>query len=193
MTRGNPDANDLLFGNAVPPVAFDVGTVVRFRVVEQGSIHRREVKWNPDTMRYEQGPFLYWDNKQKVTYETDNKVLDPVITVATTFAKWESVSEQTKKVGDDDGMRRIIAKGRKADGSLKDAIQAACEKAGVRKIVPGQYGEVRCVGEGKAANKTTKPPKLFEATWYVEPPEWAGQINTSSEAGDAGDDDSPFS
>lgn len=194
MTRQNPDANDLLFGNAIPAVAFDTGTVVRFRVVEQGSIHRREVKYNTDTGRYEQGDFLYWDGKKSVTYETDRKVMDPVLTVQTTFLKWEAVSDQTKKVGADDGMRRIVVKGRKAEGSLMEAVRAACSDAGVRKIEAGQYGEIECTGEGTPLRKKMNPPKLYAAKWYLTPPEWADQVPTGDAADDGEDDgdDSPF-
>jgi hypothetical protein len=194
MTRQNPDANDLLFGNAIPAVAFDKGTVVRFRVVDQSSIHRREVKYNADTNRYEQGDFLYWDGKKPVTYETDRKVLDPVITVQTTFLKWEAVSDQTKKVGADDGMRRIVIKGRKAEGSIMDAVRKACEVAGVRKIAAGQYGEISCTGEGKALRKGMNAPKLYAAVWHLEAPEWADQVPSgdASTGDDTDDDDSPF-
>lgn len=193
MTRQNPDANDLLFGNAIPAVAWDKGTVVRFRVVDQSSIHRREVKYNTDTGRYEQGDFLYWDGKKPVTYETDRKVLDPVITVQTTFLKWEAVSDQTKKIGADDGMRRIVVKGRKAEGSILEAVRKACQDAGVRKIEPGQYGEISCTGEGKALRKGMNAPKLYAATWYTTPPEWADQVPAGDDAStDDGDDDSPF-
>lgn len=195
MTRQNPDANDLLFGNAIPAVSWDKGTVVRFRVVDQSSIHRREVKFNNDTNKYEQGDFLYWDGRKPVTYETDRKVLDPVITVQTTFLKWEAVSDQTKKVGADDGMRRIVVKGRKAEGSILDAVRKAFEVAGLRKIAPGQYGEISCTGEGKALRKGMNAPKLYAATWYAEAPEWADQVPSAEAATDDGDDgdDSPFS
>lgn len=193
MSRQNPDANDLLFGNAVPAVAFDKGTKVRFRVVDQSSIHRREVKYNADTGRYEQGDFLYWDGKKPVTYETDRKVLDPVITVQTTFNNWEAVSDQTKKIGADDGMRRIVIKGRKAEGSILEAVRKACADAGVRKIEAGQYGEIECVGEGKPLRKGMNAPKMYAATWYTTPPAWASEVPAGETTGDDGDDDdSPF-
>ena len=194
MTRQNPDANDLLFGNAVPAVSFDVGTTVRFRVISQGSIHRREVKFDTDANKYEQGSFLYWDGKKPVTYETDRKVLDPVLTVQTTFGKWEHTSDQSKKIGADDGMRRIVAKGRKADGSLKDAVTKACEEAGVRKIEAGQYGEIKCIGNGKAVNKSMNPPKIYEAKWFTVAPEWADEVPSSDPTGtDLDEEESPFS
>lgn len=192
MTRQNPDANDLLFGNAIPAVAWDKNTEVKFRVIEQGSIHRREVKYNNDTGRYEQGDYLYWDGKKPVTYETDRKVLDPVITIQTTFTKWEAVSDQTKKVGEDDGMRRVVIKGRKAEGSIMDAVRKACADAGVRKIEPGQYGIIRCTGEGKAVRKNMNAPKLYAAEWFLTPPEWASQVPAGDAAADDDDDDSPF-
>ena len=193
MTRQNPDANDLLFGNAIPAIAWDKGTEVKFRVIEQGSIHRREVKYNNDTGRYEQGDYLYWDGKKPVTYETDRKVLDPVITIQTTFTKWEAVSDQTKKVGTDDGMRRVVIKGRKAEGSIMDAVRKACADAGVRKIEPGQYGIIRCTGEGKAVRKNMNAPKLYAAEWFLTPPAWADQVPAGdATAPDDDDDDSPF-
>jgi hypothetical protein len=192
MSRQNPDANDLLFGNTIPALAFDKGTKVRFRVVDQSSIHRREVKYNADTGRYEQGDFMYWDGKKPVTYETDRKVLDPVLTVQTTFLNWEAVSDQTKRVGADDGMRRIVIKGRKAEGSILEAVRKACADAGVRKIEAGQYGEIECIGEGKPLRKGMNPPKIYTATWYTTPPAWASEVPAGETIGDDDDDDSPF-
>lgn len=192
MSRQNPDANDLLFGNAIPALAFDKGTKVRFRVVDQSSIHRREVKYNADTGRYEQGDFMYWDGKKPVTYETGRKVLDPVITVQTTFLNWEAVSDQTKRIGADDGMRRIVIKGRKAEGSILEAVRKACADAGVRKIEAGQYGEIECTGEGKPLRKGMNPPKIYTATWYTTPPAWASEVPAGETTGDDDDDDSPF-
>lgn len=191
MSRQNPDANDLLFGNTIPALAFDKGTKVRFRVVDQSSIHRREVKYNADTGRYEQGDFMYWDGKTPVTYETDRKVLDPVLTVQTTFLNWEAVSDQTKRIGADDGMRRIVIKGRKAEGSILEAVRKACADAGVRKIEAGQYGEIECTGEGKPLRKGMNPPKIYTATWYTTPPAWASEVPAGETTGDD-DDDSPF-
>lgn len=192
MSRQNPDANDLLFGNTIPALAFDKGTKVRFRVVDQSSIHRREVKYNADTGRYEQGDFMYWDGKKPVTYETDRKVLDPVLTVQTTFLNWEAVSDQTKRIGADDGMRRIVIKGRKAEGSILEAVRKACADAGVRKIEAGQYGEIECTGEGKPLRKGMNPPKIYTATWYTTPPAWASEVPAGETIGDDDDDDSPF-
>jgi len=194
MTTHNPDANDLLFGNAVPVVSFDVGTKVRFRVVSQSAIHRREVKFNSDKNRYEQGLAQYWDDGKVVNYETDRKVLDPVITIQTTWSNWEGTSEQAEKVGADDGMRRVILKGRKEPKSLMDAVKDACKAAGVRKILPGHFGEIACDGEGKPARKNMSPPKLYSAVWHTEPPAWASELpGDDTDTDDAGDDDSPFS
>lgn len=192
MTTHNPDANDLLFGNAVPAVSFDVGTKVRFRVVSQSAIHRREVKFNSDKNRYEQGAALFWDDGKVVNYETDRKVLDPVLTIQTTFTNWEGLSEQAEKVGADDGMRRVILKGRKEPKSLMDAVKDACKAAGVRKILPGHFGEIACDGEGKPARKNMSPPKFYSAVWHTEPPAWASEL-PGDDTDDAGDDDSPFS
>lgn len=193
MSQQNPDANDLLFGNAVPAVSFDVGTKVRFRITAHGSIHRREVKFNSDKKRYEQGSALYWDEGKVVNYETDRKVLDPVITMQTTWSAWEGVSEQTEKVGPDDGMRRVIVKGRKAPKSLMDAVKDACKAAGVRRIEVGQYGEISCDGEGKPERKNMSPPKFYSAVWHTTPPAWASEV-PGADGGDEsdGDDDSPF-
>jgi hypothetical protein len=190
MAQKDADANDLLFGNAVPSVSWDTGTEIRARVVSQGSIHRRKVEYNSATGKYEQGKPLYWDDKKPVEYETDRKVLDPVLTLQTGFTGFEAMSDQADKSGADDGQRRVIVKGRKEPGSLMDAVRDAVKAAGLRKIEPGQWCEIRCTGEGKKANKNMNAPKLYEAVWYSKdnPPAWASEIPTEeSESADESD------
>lgn len=189
------DANDILFGNSAPAVSFDVGTTVRGRITAQTGIQRREVKFDTKTKTHEQGKPLWWKDGKTTTEKTDRPVMDPVLTLQTDFTKWEAVSAQVSRIGKDDGMRRVFVKGRsKANPqSLMDAVITACKEAGVRKISPGDFIEITCVGEGEKANKTMNAPKLYEAKYYTaaDAPDWASGLPTDSDESEP-DDDNPF-
>jgi hypothetical protein len=191
------DANDVLFGNSAPAMGFDVGTKVRGRIISQTAIQRKEVVPNKVTGQIEQGKHLYWKDGKTTTEKTDRPVMDPVLTVQTTFRNWEGVSPQRPKIGKDDGIRQIFIKGRSKQnpGSLMDAVILAVREAGVRKISVGDYIELSCTGEGKKANRGMNAPKLYEGTYWSadNPPAWASEVEPE-DSGDAepGEDDNPF-
>jgi hypothetical protein len=74
----------------------------------------------------------------------------------------------------DDGLRRIYAKGGKfevAEGSgaaMKDAIADAVRRSGAKRIEEGGKLTVAFTGKGKATNRGYSAPKLFKAKY--EPP-----------------------
>lgn len=191
------DANDILFGSAAPAMSFaNPGDKIRFKVVSQTSQHRRQVNYDSKADSYSQGDLLYWNDGKPTTVESDAPVLNPVLTVRSTFTKWEGVTNTGRVYGDDDGLRRIFLQGPRA----LNAIRAAFKDAGIRgKIEPGQYGEITFTKLGKPANKQAKPPKEWAAQWWTadSPPAWASEINAGSTSDDSGDgqpedDDNPF-
>ena len=187
------DANDLLFGSAAPAMTFgDTGDSIKFRVISQTSQHRKEVKYDSATRRYVQGEFLYWNDGKVTTEVSDSPALDPVLTVQSTFTNFEGISNAERAFGVDDGIRRIFIRGRKAEGSMMDAVKDACKNAGVRKIVAGQYGEITYTSDGPKATKNMNAPKVYSAVWYTpnNAPEWVTELPAADEP--EGDDDSPF-
>lgn len=72
---------------------------------------------------------------------------------------------------DDDGIRRIFAKGgkwevAKGDGmSMKDAIADAVKKAGAKSLDTGAKLSVAHTGLGKSKNRGYSPPKLYKAKY----------------------------
>ncbi len=194
------DANDILFGNAAPAMGFDVGTKVRGRITSHTAIQRKEVEPNKATGTIEQGKPLFWTSNGKTTTEkTDRPVMDPVLTVQTAFTNFEGCSPQFKRIGADDGLRRIFVKGRsKANpGSIMDAVVAACREAG-SKVNEGDFIELVCTGEGKKANRGMNAPKLYEATYWKadNPPAWAsdlpGDKSADEDEAPVEDEDNPF-
>lgn len=75
---------------------------------------------------------------------------------------------------DDDGVRRVFAKGgkwevAKGDGtSMKDAIADAVRKAGAKSLDTGARLTVAFTGLGKSKNRGYSAPKLYKAKY--EPP-----------------------
>jgi hypothetical protein len=73
--------------------------------------------------------------------------------------------------GEDDGTRRIFAKGgsyEAAEGtgtSMKDAIADAVKKAGARSLDTGGTLKVGFTGMGKKTNRGFNAPKLYRATY----------------------------
>jgi hypothetical protein len=191
------DANSLLFGSAAAAMSFDTkGTEVRFRLVTHTAQHRREVKYDATADKYVQGDLLYWNDGKVTTTKSAQPALDPVLTVQTTFRKWEGVSNAERAFGEDDGLRRIFIRGRKAPGSLMDAVKDACKAAGIRKIDSDQFGSIKYVSDGKKANKNMTAPKVYEAVWYPadKPPTWASELPADTSADDNApeEDDNPF-
>ena len=92
---------------------------------------------------------------------------------------------------DDDGMRRLYAKGGKfevASGSgtsMKEAIADAVKRASARKLDEGGKLTVALTGIGKKTNRGYNAPKLYKAKY--EAPK-----ATISEADLFGDDAEPF-
>jgi hypothetical protein len=75
------------------------------------------------------------------------------------------------KSADDDGLRRIFAKGGKYEvdsgtgTSLKDAIGDAVKKAGAQTLAVGGRLKVGYTGVGKKTNRGFSAPKLYRATY----------------------------
>lgn len=186
------DANSILFGSNSPAMGFDPGVKIRARIVEQSGVQRKKLNLDPKTNTFEQGEPLFWKDGKITTERTDRPVLDPVLTLQSAFAAWEGVSAQAPKIGKDDGLRRVFVKGRSKSTplSIMDAVIAACKEAGVRKILPGDFIEIECTGEGKRANKAMSPPKLYAAKYWPAstPPEWASEI-PSDDDNDVAEDD----
>lgn len=188
------DGNDLLFGNAAPSAAFDPETVVRGRVTEFGKNHRREF----DGKTRKQGDPLYWqaDGSQD-TKETDNPVLDPVLTLQTPFRSGEAMSKEVQ--GDDDGRRRVFLSGRSKKSayhkqSTLEAVRSAIIAAGVRKVSPGDFIEIECTGTGKPSARGINGAKLFSATYYpaAKPPAWAEDCDAGLAVVEVEDDEDVF-
>ncbi len=187
----NDAFDDLVFGNSTPAYSFkhDKAGVIRGRITGKSQSHRRELKYDKRSNSFEQGGLLYWgpDNKP-TTEETDRKVLDPVLTLQTTFGKWEGVKPAPE--GSDDGVRRlfVVARSKANPGSVMDAFRAACQAAKVRKVSVGDFVEVKRVsGAG-----TVDSPFVHAATYWTaeNPPEWASEVPADSEPD--GDADDPF-
>jgi hypothetical protein len=209
------EGNDLLFGSGAKSMGFETPKViaemikegedvslkassVRGRVTDFGKNHRRAYQADG------KGAPQYWSAEGKPTADkTDKPVLDPVLTLQTTYRDFEGAPTRDED-GQDFGLRRIFLKGRKAPNSAQDAIKSACAKAGVRAIREGDYVELICTKEGKRVgqagrpvNRSVSPPKEFEATYWTaaNPPEWAAECDKGLEldiVDDEGDDGNPF-
>lgn len=190
------DGNDLLFGNAAPAAAFDPGVKVRGMVTDFGKNHRREF----DGKTRQQGKPLYWqEDATQSTDVTDRPVLDPVMTVQTSFRAWEALPEDRNNLGTDDGLRRLFLSGRSkksayfAESTLQ-AVREAVVAAGARKVSPGDYVELECVGIGKPSARGINGAKRFTATYWLasNPPEWAAEVESDEPGEDPLDDENPF-
>ena len=100
------------------------------------------------------------EDNQPLTWPDGSPRMQLVITLAPTSAKGD----------DDDGIRKLYAKGGKyevADGtgtSMKDAIADAVKKAGARSIDAGRHAEGRLTpAMGKKTNRGFSAPKLYRA------------------------------
>lgn len=180
--------DDLVFGNATPAFSFKNVDTVRGRITGKSTSHRREITFDAKAKTYEQGDLMYWGSDNKPTTDvTDRPVLDPVLTLQTTFKKWEGVPNAPE--GDDDGIRRlfVVARSKANPGSVMDAFKAAC-RAAKSKVNIGDYVEMRRVG-GKGT--VTSPFTHAGDYWTAEnPPEWASEL--PAEESSDGDADDPF-
>jgi hypothetical protein len=100
------------------------------------------------------------ESNQPLTWPDGSPRMQLVITLQT-----------DEKSDEDDGIRRIFAKGGKyevATGngtSLKDAIADAVKKAGATSLDEGGKLKVGFTGEGKKTNRGFSSPKLYRATY----------------------------
>jgi len=101
------------------------------------------------------------DDNQPLTWSDGSPRMQLVITLQTKDHDGEN----------DDGMRRIYAKGGNfevAEGSgksLKDAIADAVKRAEARSIDEGGILKVAYTGNGKRTNRGYQAPKLFKASY----------------------------
>ena len=101
------------------------------------------------------------ESNQPLTWPDGSPRMQLVITLQTT--------ERTDD--NDDGVRRIYAKGGKYEvasgtgSSLKDAIADAVRKSGSQSLTEGGTLKVGYSGEGKKTNRGFSAPKLYRATY----------------------------
>lgn len=82
-----------------------------------------------------------------------------------------SLATDLRDDGDDDGIRKVYAKGGKyevASGSgtsMKDAIADAVKRSGVKTIEEGGKLTIAFTGEGKKTNRAYSAPKLYKAKY----------------------------
>jgi hypothetical protein len=139
------DANSFLFGGGGKAAKFDnLGDTV------QGTI--TDVQVNQQTSMEDNTPLTWPDGSPRMQL---------VITLAT----------DEREGDDDDGMRRLYAKGGRyevAEGagtSMKDAVADAVRKAGARSIDEGGTLKVGYSGVGKKTNRGYSAPKLYRAVY----------------------------
>jgi hypothetical protein len=111
----------------------------------------------------------------KVAQQTDMETGAPLTWADGSPRKQLIISIQTNDRidGDDDGIRRVFAKGGNyevAEGtgkSMKDAIGDAVKKAGATTLDEGGTLKVGFTGLGKKTNRGFSAPKLFKAVYTV--------------------------
>ena len=139
------EASDFLFSGGSRAAKFDnIGDTVEGRITDATVSQQTDMETNQ--------PLTWADGSPRmqlvVTLQTDSHV-----------------------DGDDDGTRRVFAKGGKyevAEGSgtsLKDAIADAVKKAGARSLDAGGTLKVGFTGLGKKTNRGFSAPKLYRATY----------------------------
>ena len=134
-TTTHDDVNAFLNQSGAPSAKFaSIGTTVK------GTVIAAEVR---DQTDFTTGEVLRWDNgdprKQLVvTLQTD---------------------ERDGDINDDDGTRRLFAK-----GNMLNAIKAAVRKAGAN-LEPGGTLVVKYVADGDPPKKGLNAPKLYEAAY----------------------------
>lgn len=143
----NQDANDFLFSEGSKAAKFEnIGDSV------EGTVVDFDVKQQTDL-----------DNGTPLTWTDGSPRMQMVISLQTT----------DRADGDDDGIRRIFAKGGNyevAEGtgtSMKKAIGDAVKKAGASKFETGATLKVGYSGVGKKTNRGFNAPKLYRATYTL--------------------------
>lgn len=208
--------DDIMFGQrSVPSWTFNakegpayVGPdhTVRMKVTKFDSMHGREFVFNPKTGKQEQGDLRWWvDGRPQAAPEAPEVVnrgvrgparpyLLPVLEGETAFRAWEGVSN--KPDGEDDGLRRVVCKGRgkPKDGSpqldlqfvVKQALKAAKVRTDQASIDQGIWVEITCTGSGKPMGQNN-PPKHFTARFWAngDQPDWAADVPAQAPAPDA--------
>lgn len=108
----------------------------------------------------------------QVTQQTDMETGAPLTWTDGSPRMQLVVTLQTDdKSADDDGLRRIYAKGGKYEvasgtgSSMKDAVADAVKKAGASTLAEGGRLKVGYTGEGKKTNRGFSAPKLYRATY----------------------------
>ena len=139
------EASDFLFSGGSKAAKFEnIGDTVEGRIVDAVVAQQTDMETN-----------------QPLTWADGSARMQLVITLQT----------EEKTDGDDDGQRRVFAKGGKyevAEGvgsSLKDAIAEAVKKAGARSLDAGGTLKVGFTGLGKKTNRGFSAPKLYRATY----------------------------
>jgi hypothetical protein len=144
-------------------------------------------------MSNEASDFLFAGGSRAAKFETigdsvEGTIVDAVVTQQTDMETnqpltWPDGSPRNQLVitlqtdqkadADDDGQRRIFAKGGKYEAeqgtgtSLKDAIADAVKKSGARSLDAGGKLKVGFTGFGKKTNRGFSAPKLYRATYEV--------------------------
>lgn len=139
------DANDFLFGGGGKAASFEeVGDAVE-GIVE-------DVKLTQQTGMEDNLPLTWPDGSPRMQL---------VVTLRT----------DAREGADDDGVRRIYAKGGRYEAasgtgtSMKDAIADAIKKVGAKGIDEGGRLKVAHTGIGKKTNRGFSAPKLYRATY----------------------------
>ncbi len=140
------ELDDFLFGGGGKAAKFEqVGDLV------EGTIVSAEIKQQTDM---ETGEALTWSDGRP-----RNQL---VVTLQTALRDGGD---------DDDGVRRIYAKGGNYEvasgvgSSMKDAIADAVKKSGAKSLDEGGTLKVAYTGEGKKTNRGFSAPKLFRASY----------------------------
>ena len=139
------DTSDFLFGGGGRAAKFEaIGDTIEGQITDASVTQQTDMETN--------APLTWPDGSARMQL---------VITLQT-----------SEKIDDnDDGLRRIFAKGGKyevASGtgtSMKDAIADAVRKAGAKSLDEGGTLKVGYSGEGKRTNRGFSAPKLYRATY----------------------------
>lgn len=134
MTQYQDPDQILMGGGGAPSFKFDaVGATVKGIVVDRASAQQRDIKTGTPK-----------------TYDDGNPRMQLVITVQTEL--------RDPEIEDDDGQRRIFAK-----GAMLVAIRDAVKKAGLKTLSIGDELAVRYTGDGVAKTRGFNPPKEYVA------------------------------
>ena len=134
------DGMDLLLGGAPAAKFPTVGTVVKGKVLSQKKQQSRDMAT---------GDFKTWDNG------------DPMYEIVFTLA----TEERDPQVEDDDGTRRLFAR-----GQMLNAIGQALRKAQWKNTLVGGTLGVKYDHDGEAKTRGFSPPKVYVARFEAPDP-----------------------